>query len=72
MRFKNRDVKQNLRRADRADLTCDELRLWDPEYLPDHKTKTAVDEGLEAWRKSRQGRQIASVSYPVVPHSAPR
>ncbi|ORY92543.1 hypothetical protein BCR35DRAFT_336849 [Leucosporidium creatinivorum] len=62
VKFKNRDVKQNLRRAERADLSCDELRLWDPDYLPDDKTKKAIDSGLEAWRNSRQGRQIASAS----------
>ncbi|ORY88379.1 hypothetical protein BCR35DRAFT_263490 [Leucosporidium creatinivorum] len=62
--FKSHDLKRNLRRAERADVSCAELHLKDPDYLPDDETKTAIDSGLEAWRKSRHGlgKHIASAS----------
>lgn len=60
--FNNRDVKQNLRRARRGGVSCDELRVWDPDFVPEEKTRLEIERGIDLWRTNRHGRQIASVS----------
>lgn len=30
--------------------------------MPDPKTKQVIEDGIEAWRANREGRQIASVN----------
>ncbi|KAK4047742.1 hypothetical protein OIV83_005250 [Microbotryomycetes sp. JL201] len=63
--FENHDVKQNVRRAQKESVNVEELRLWEPDYRPDDITKKQVDEGLSAWKNSREGKHggnIASAS----------
>ncbi|ORY92772.1 hypothetical protein BCR35DRAFT_298295 [Leucosporidium creatinivorum] len=62
VKLTGKDIKQNLRRAQKADLTIDELVLDAPTFLPDEKTKKQIEEGIEGWRANRHGRQIASAS----------
>lgn len=61
VKLNNKDVRQNLRRADKSSVSIDEMRLWSPTFLPDPKTKKQIEDGLEAWKNGRKGRQIASV-----------
>lgn len=64
VKLDSHDVKHNVRRAQKESVNVEELRLWEPDYMPDPKTKQVIEEGIEAWRKNRKGRQIASVSRP--------
>ncbi|KAG6907805.1 hypothetical protein DXG01_007345 [Tephrocybe rancida] len=53
-----KDLKKNLRRAQRASVYVEEVRAseWSAE------DKFAVERGIQEWRKSRSGVQIASTS----------
>lgn len=62
VKLDSHDVKHNIRRAQKESVNVEELRLWEPDYMPDPKTKQVIEEGIKAWRANREGRQIASVS----------
>jgi hypothetical protein len=57
-----KDVRQNVRRAERAHVTFDELHLKAPHFMPDDETREAIESGLDRWKAGRQGKQIAAVS----------
>ncbi|EGN92755.1 hypothetical protein SERLA73DRAFT_116865 [Serpula lacrymans var. lacrymans S7.3] len=54
-----KDLKKNLRRADKDNVIVEEMQkeTWS------HEDKSEVDKGVEAWKKSRSGIQIASTSF---------
>ncbi|GAA5932977.1 hypothetical protein JCM1841_003859 [Sporobolomyces salmonicolor] len=56
----HKDVRQNVRRAERHHVKFDELRLRAPDYVPEEKTRIEIDEGLERWKANRHGTQIAA------------
>ncbi|KAM0787709.1 hypothetical protein ACM66B_003769 [Microbotryomycetes sp. NB124-2] len=58
----NKDVKHNLRRAEKANLRIEELILEGPDFEPDPRDKKQIEEGIAGWRANRHGRQIASAS----------
>jgi hypothetical protein len=53
-----KDLKKNLKRAERGDVEVQEVRSQEWE----EDDKRAVEEGVQNWIKSRSGIQIASVS----------
>lgn len=57
-----KEVRQNVKRAQKESVNVEELRLWEPDYMPDERTKKQIDDGLQAWKDNRKGRQIASAS----------
>lgn len=62
VKLDSHDVKHNIRRAQKESVNVEELRLWEPDFMPDPKTKKVIEDGIEAWRANRPGKQIASVS----------
>ncbi|KAK4056880.1 hypothetical protein OIO90_002130 [Microbotryomycetes sp. JL221] len=58
----NKDVKHNLRRAEKANLRIEEMILEGPDFEPEPRDKKQIEEGIAAWRANRHGRQIASAS----------
>ncbi|KAK4047746.1 hypothetical protein OIV83_005254 [Microbotryomycetes sp. JL201] len=58
----NKDVKHNLRRAEKANLRIEELIIEGPDFEPDPRDKKQIEEGIAGWKANRHGRQIASAS----------
>jgi len=54
-----KDLKKNLRRAEKADVDIEEVREFD---WTDQERKE-VEEGIDEWKKNKNGLQIASVSW---------
>lgn len=54
-----KDLKKNLRRGEKYGVQVEQIR-GDPEKLSE-EDKKAIDEGIEQWKKQRNGLQIASV-----------
>ncbi|GAA5959950.1 hypothetical protein JCM3765_000657 [Sporobolomyces pararoseus] len=59
-KLNQKDVKQNVRRAERSHVTFDELHLKAPNFMPDEATRLEIEEGIEKWKSNRQGKQIAA------------
>jgi len=55
-----KDVRQNVRRAERAHVTFDELHFKAPKFSPDDATREEIEAGLERWKAGRSGTQIAA------------
>ncbi|GAA5909868.1 uncharacterized protein JCM6883_003120 [Sporobolomyces salmoneus] len=55
-----KDVRQNIRRAERSHVTFSELHLKAPSFLPDDATREEIDSGIERWKANRHGKQIAA------------
>jgi len=58
-----KDVRQNVRRAERAHVSFDELHFKAPKFAPDDKTREEIEAGLERWKQGRTGTQIAAVRF---------
>ncbi|KAH7909510.1 hypothetical protein BJ138DRAFT_1010655 [Hygrophoropsis aurantiaca] len=54
-----KDLKKNLRRAERANVQVEEVKRED---MGD-EVKKELAEGIEAWKKSRSGLQLAATSF---------
>lgn len=54
-----KDLKKNLRRAEKADVDIEEVREFD---WTDQERRE-VEEGIDEWKKNKNGLQIASVSW---------
>ncbi|EIW80295.1 hypothetical protein CONPUDRAFT_125025 [Coniophora puteana RWD-64-598 SS2] len=54
-----KDMKKNLRRADKADLKVEEITgdAWTDDV------KKEIDDGVAAWKKSRSGIQLAATDF---------
>jgi len=54
-----KDMKKNLRRADKADLKVEEITgdAWTDEV------KKEIDDGVAAWKKNRSGLQLAATDF---------
>jgi hypothetical protein len=53
-----KDLKKNLRKAEKAEVDIEEIREFD---WTDHERRE-VEEGINEWKKNKSGLQIASVS----------
>lgn len=58
----HKEVRHNIRRAERAHIKYDEIRLKGPEFHPPDNAREEIDAGLKRWQEKRQGTQIAAVS----------
>jgi hypothetical protein len=63
-----KDVRQNVRRAERSHVTFAELQLKAPTYMPDEETRLEIEDGIEKWKANRHGKQIAAVSSSSMRH----
>ncbi|GAA5928480.1 uncharacterized protein JCM15063_003890 [Sporobolomyces koalae] len=61
-KLEQKDVRQNVRRAERSNITFDELHLKAPNFQPDEDTRTEIEAGLERWKANRHGTQIAAAA----------
>lgn len=61
-RLTSKDIKHNIRRAEKEHVSIEELYIDEPTWLPDEKTRKEIEDGIAAWRANRHGRQIASAS----------
>lgn len=54
-----KDMKKNLRRADKADIKVEEIKgdMWTDEV------KKEIDDGVAAWKKNRSGLQLAATDF---------
>ncbi|GAA5916580.1 hypothetical protein JCM6882_002549 [Rhodosporidiobolus microsporus] len=56
----NKEVRHNIRRADKHHVKYDELKLKAPTWLPAEEIKEEIEHGLERWKANRHGTQIAA------------
>ncbi|GAA5824205.1 hypothetical protein JCM11251_001566 [Rhodosporidiobolus azoricus] len=56
----NKEVRHNIRRADKHHVKYDEIRLKAPAYQPPEEIKHEIEDGVERWKANRHGTQIAA------------
>lgn len=63
-KLEHKEVRHNIRRAERAHVKFDEIRLKAPQFHPPDDLREEIDAGLKRWQEHRHGTQIAAVSPP--------
>ncbi|BGP16012.1 hypothetical protein JCM10213_005437 [Rhodosporidiobolus nylandii] len=56
----NKEVRHNVRRADKHHVKYEELHLKAPNWMPPEDLKNEIEDGLERWKANRHGTQIAA------------
>ncbi|GAA5851332.1 hypothetical protein JCM8547_004210 [Rhodosporidiobolus lusitaniae] len=56
----NKEVRHNIRRADKHHVKYEEIKLKAPTWLPPDDIKSEIEDGLERWKQNRHGTQIAA------------
>jgi len=60
-KLEHKEVRHNIRRAERAHVKYDEIRLKAPQFHPPDDLREEIDAGLKRWQEHRHGTQIAAV-----------
>ncbi|KAM0749578.1 hypothetical protein T439DRAFT_327258 [Meredithblackwellia eburnea MCA 4105] len=60
--LEKKDVRKNRLKAEHAGVSVDELVVKGPTWLPPDDVKQKIEQGLQRWKDSRKGTQIASSS----------
>ncbi|GAA5977629.1 hypothetical protein JCM11641_006880 [Rhodosporidiobolus odoratus] len=58
----NKEVRHNVRRADKHHVKYEELHLKAPNFMPSDEIRDDVEAGLERWKANRHGTQIAAAA----------
>ncbi|GAA5943909.1 hypothetical protein JCM3775_002274 [Rhodotorula graminis] len=59
-KLEHKEVRHNIRRAERAHVKYDEIRLKAPQFHPPDDLREEIDAGLKRWQEHRHGTQIAA------------
>ncbi|GAA6002367.1 hypothetical protein JCM10207_001084 [Rhodosporidiobolus poonsookiae] len=59
-KLENKEVRHNIRRADKHHVKYEELHLKAPSWLPPDEVRHEIEDGLERWKQNRHGTQIAA------------
>lgn len=60
-KLEHKEVRHNIRRAERSHVKYEEIKLRAPQYQPPDDVREEIEAGLERWKANRHGTQIAAV-----------
>ncbi|GJN89270.1 hypothetical protein Rhopal_002249-T1 [Rhodotorula paludigena] len=59
-KLEQKEVRHNIRRAERSHVKYEEIKLRAPQYHPPDDVREEIEAGLERWKANRHGTQIAA------------